>query len=424
MHYIFGLFVYVCALGALTLVGCSGTGGKSGGGGNGGDTGQVFPCTEQGIRNAIAEGGGPHGFDCDGPTTVVTEAEIVIDNDVILDGEGNLTVDGPDEYSTFRISNGYPMIAELRGFSLTGACYGVSVGPGGNFALVNSILSGNSAARCAGIYNDGTATLTNCTVSGNGIGVLNWDGDMTVTESNVFGNTDRGIQVGGGTILVIDSTVSGNKGGGIALEPAYNWVASATVMNSTVSGNIVTSGRGGGIFVGWPATLTLTNSTVSNNSAPQDSGGGIFNADTVKLIGATVSGNTAADGSGIHNYANISATVTMTIQDTLVEDACGGPGTIVSEAHNIESPGDTCGFSQSTDHANISAEDLKLGTLQDNGGPTETHALGPGSIAIDVIPETECLDQAGKRLTTDQRGEPRPETNGTMCDVGAFELQP
>jgi len=58
----------------------------------------VFPCTEEGIRDAIAVGGGPHPFDCDGPTTVVTEAEIVIDSDVILDGEGNLTVDGNDDH--------------------------------------------------------------------------------------------------------------------------------------------------------------------------------------------------------------------------------------------------------------------------------------------------------------------------------------
>ena len=58
----------------------------------GGVCGTVFPCTEQGIRDAIAAGGGPYTFDCDGPTTVVTEAEIVIDNNVILDGEGNLTV--------------------------------------------------------------------------------------------------------------------------------------------------------------------------------------------------------------------------------------------------------------------------------------------------------------------------------------------
>ena len=85
MRYLLG-FACVCALGATPLlVGCGDTGGT---------TGQVFPCTERGIRNAIAEGGGPHTFDCHGPTTVVTEAEIVIDNDVIIDGETLLTVDG------------------------------------------------------------------------------------------------------------------------------------------------------------------------------------------------------------------------------------------------------------------------------------------------------------------------------------------
>jgi hypothetical protein len=63
-------------------------------------------------------------------------------------------------------------------------------------------------------------------------------------------------------------------------------------------------------------------------------------------------------------------------------------------------------------------------TYLDVGEPTETHALGDGSVAIDVIPEEDCVDADGARLTTDQRGEPRPETGGTMCDVGAFEAQP
>ena len=53
-----------------------------------------------------------------------------------------------------------------------------------------------------------------------------------------------------------------------------------------------------------------------------------------------------------------------------------------------------------------------------------THALLPGSIAIDQTPAEDCVDADGQPLTTDQRGEPRPETGGTMCDVGAFELQP
>jgi hypothetical protein len=60
----------------------------------------------------------------------------------------------------------------------------------------------------------------------------------------------------------------------------------------------------------------------------------------------------------------------------------------------------------------------KLGPLQNNGGPTETHALLPGSVAIDRIPEAAC------DLDTDQRGEPRPACEEWRCDVGAFEVQP
>jgi hypothetical protein len=63
---------------------------------------------------------------------------------------------------------------------------------------------------------------------------------------------------------------------------------------------------------------------------------------------------------------------------------------------------------------------LDLGPLADNGGPTQTHALLPGSVAIDVIPADDCVDTEGEPLTTDQRGFPRD----SMCDVGAFEVQP
>jgi len=59
----------------------------------------------------------------------------------------------------------------------------------------------------------------------------------------------------------------------------------------------------------------------------------------------------------------------------------------------------------------MSAEELNLGELADNGGPTMTHALltePTVSVAIDQIPEAECLDADGAALTTDQRGEPRP----------------
>jgi len=55
-------------------------------------------------------------------------------------------------------------------------------------------------------------------------------------------------------------------------------------------------------------------------------------------------------------------------------------------------------------------------------GRTETHALLPGSVAVDRIPEAMCMDADGLPLTTDERSEPRP--GGAMCDVSAFEVQP
>ncbi|MGB5220819.1 MAG: choice-of-anchor Q domain-containing protein [Polyangiales bacterium] len=114
---------------------------------------------------------------------------------------------------------------------------------------------------------------------------------------------------------------------------------------------------------------------------------------------------------------------TLTLTNTLVDNDCANtPPT--SGGHDIECPGDTYGFDQATDQVNVRAEQQNLGPPQDNGEASMTHALLPGSVAINEIPEPDCVDADGAPLTTDQRGEPRPETGGSMCDVGAFEVQP
>ncbi|MGB5696289.1 MAG: right-handed parallel beta-helix repeat-containing protein [Polyangiales bacterium] len=442
MRYLLG-FLCVCALGVVPLVGCGQSLGPM----------KAFPCTEQGIREAIAEGGGLHTFSCDGPTTVVTEAEIVIDNDVLLDGEGNLTVDGDDDHLVFLISEG--VAAELRGLSVTRSTAATDDGGitnTGTLRLTDSTVSGNGNS---GIVNSGTLTLTDSTVSGNGnAGIVN-SGTLTVTNTTVSGSTNAGIHnygtvmltditvsgngsggiynAGGGTLTVTNSTVSGNGNAGIVNSGTLT-VTNSTVSgndrsgihnedggtlrltDSTVSGNTVIYGGGGGIRNNL-GTVMLTNCTVSGNTA--DSGGGIRNnLGTVMLTNCTVSGNTADDGAGIFNDGG-----TLTVTNTLVDDVCGGD-TMVSGGNNIESPNDTCGFDQTSDQPGVSTDDLKLGPLADNGGPTMTHALLPGSVAINVIREADCVDADGAPLTTDQRGEPRPETGGTMCDVGAFEVQP
>jgi len=102
------------------------------------------------------------------------------------------------------------------------------------------------------------------------------------------------------------------------------------------------------------------------------------------------------------------------LANSVVDGACDG--NITSNGHNIESPGNTCGFDQTGDQSSVTVEQLNLGELADNGGPTMTHALGAGSVAIDHIPAVDC------QVTEDQRGEPRP--GGSMCDVGSFEVLP
>ena len=87
-------------------------------------------------------------------------------------------------------------------------------------------------------------------------------------------------------------------------------------------------------------------------------------------------------------------------------------GGISSLGHNLTDDG-TCGFIAPGD---LVVPDAMLGPLQDNGGPTETHDLLPGSPAIDAG-SVNCPPPA-----TDQRGEARPQ--GAKCDIGAVEYVP
>jgi len=113
---------------------------------------------------------------------------------------------------------------------------------------------------------------------------------------------------------------------------------------------------------------------------------------------STVSGHTSDENAtGIWNFRG-----TVRVANRLVADGCFAQHReLTSNGYNIESTGDTCGFDLSTDLFNVSAEDLRLGELEDNGGPTKTHALGAGSVAMDVIAEAECVDSGGEPLTTD-----------------------
>jgi len=170
--------------------------------------------------------------------------------------------------------------------------------------------------------------------------------------------------------------------------------------------------RGGGIDSG--GTATINNSTISGNTARYGSGGGIDSGGTATINNSTISGNTAQYASGIYG--------TATIQNSIVANNSGGncSGTLTSKGYNL-SGDNTCNFNNIGDLNNT---DPMLGPLQNNGGPTQTMALSSGSPAIDAGRPSGCTDGQGHLLTTDQRGKPRHDTEDSGgCDMGAYERQ-
>jgi hypothetical protein len=113
---------------------------------------------------------------------------------------------------------------------------------------------------------------------------------------------------------------------------------------------------------------------------------------------------------------------TVALQNSILANNTGGNchGTLNSRGYNLSSD-NSCSFDGAGDLNNT---DPELGPLQNNGGPTDTMALLPGSPAIDAGNPGGCTDSQGHLLKTDQRGMPRPDKEDPSgCDIGAYEKQ-
>ncbi len=333
-----------------------------------------LPCTEQGVSNAILQGGGPFTFACDGPTELAPQIlSFDIERDLVLDGEGNLAL----TLTSFSIAENAAV--ELRGMTLRRR-----ISNRGTLTLVNVEVRG-------GIFNAGVVTATNVAVSVGDRGISN-TGTFTATDVEVFGNS----------VGVLNSgTFIGTR--------------------VAVSNNVGTRPLGHGIGIRHHAgAMVLTNCTISQNTV-SDPENLLFHSAVLNLSDMTLAHCTVVgDGTDMRSINNRGE---LRMASTLVESGCSNGSQIIdSQGYNIESPGDTCRLGSPTDQISVSAEALDLGPLQYNGGPAKTHALGAASVAIDLVPVAACLDADGEPLTSDQRGAPRP--GGAMCDVGAFEAQP
>jgi hypothetical protein len=266
---------------------------------------------------------------------------------------------------------------------------------GGELRVSNSVIR-----RCngSGIAGYGTITVEDSEISENmstvGGGIQFYGYELFIERSEIKQNTavlGGGIRLhGDGAITVRDSTIADNVaqeyGGAIDIFPDYG--GGALLENSTVSGNHAGdfgggfSATGGGKY-GYTG-IKLTNSTLTGNSAQV--GGGIAGFCSVATRNSIIAGNSATQFPDIYPYL----------------------ATVYDLGNNILAGGPT----------------LLLGPLAHNGGRTRTHALLPGSPAINagnscVLAENGCGD-GNSALVLDQRGSNRVGN----VDIGAFERTP
>ena len=351
-------------------------------------------------------------------------------------------------------------------WSLAGAALLLALGQGVATAATITVTTNNpnavSDGQCSLIEaiinaNNDAATHADCP-AGSGTDTIVLPANANVTLTNVSDNTHgpTGLPLitsritieGNGAVIARQGSAaafgimavehSGDltlqsvtlSGGSASWGGAVENFGTLTIENSTISGNI--AGSGGGIFN--YGIVKIENSTVSGNTA--NDGGGIANLDGDSTItNSTISDNTANDGGGIFNFNGFYSYSSLTVKNSVIagNQAPVAPeiqnhGIVTANNFNLFGTnghagvfGFTLGPTDIVPARGVQVAEI-LGPLQNNGGPTQTHALASSSPAINAGNPGGCLDSAGALLTTDQRGLPRP-FNGRICDIGSYELQ-
>jgi uncharacterized repeat protein (TIGR01451 family) len=349
------------------------------------------------LRDAFAAAGASADAD---DTVSIPAGKYVLTGDILFEdgvpAENVLTIDGAGARTTTIDGAGLDRVFTLGGISAKFSDLTIT---GGAAGLASPAVPNDGGAIFIRSSSDEVLTLSSVALVGN-------------TASMAGGAISAPPENNGGTTLidiVVDhSTISGNAvtgGAGTGQGGAIQLFGSLTVTNSTIANNRVENpglDMGAGIFssvsaAGSAGNVTLTNSSIVGNSISNPTGTGagfmMFNP-TMGAAGTFTATNTIIAGN----------TVAGAVGD------CSLIGTAVSD-NNLSSDS-SCQF---TDDGSKQATDPLLGALADNGGPTDTLAIGVDSPAFDAGTATGCP-------ADDQRGTTRPQ--GAACDIGAFEVVP
>ena len=417
----------ILASGSLTLTDIALMGGHTG------TDGGIL--TNQGAL-LIHEGMIVRGYAADDGGAIFNQGSITVTNSLI--GNNEATDDGGAIFNQGSITVTNSVIENNESTDDGGAILSQ-----GSITVTNSVIKNNEAIDEGGgiNLNGGTAVLNKSTITGNkaisgsGINLFGGSTNLTVKNSTITDNNSEAIAGQGGTVSVVQSLLSGNKSGTYLVDTdltvndstisnhsgggIYFWgnEGSTTINNSTIVGN-----NKYGMFAYLTTDVTVNNSTISGNGTD---GVELFDA-TVVLNNVTITQN-SKNGVELKDEASIAILNRSLISGNGISEIVGGSGTIIGNNYNVVG---YSGSDRSTNFTPNGSDIIPTGaittvldtTLADHGGPTETHALVAGSMAIDVVSLSDA--SCNVDTTFDQRGVLRADgtgQGGAACDVGAFE---
>jgi hypothetical protein len=368
-------------------------------------------------------------------TITLAGGPLRISSNVTVTGTAQ-TIDANDESPVLYIDPA--AITSLSYLTITGGNSGLATYSGGinitspqpPVQSANRFAAAKNARRASPIANvpqagQGTS-LSHVTITGNTSkyvgGLLVENGYATLYQTTISNNTATGnasfiaggVVAFGSAVLAYGSTISGNSVPAGDVEPIGGiggYYALIALVDSTIAGNSATGSNlvTGGVAQSSPDGsggkygLITINSTISGNSATStgaDLTGGVL-VGGGSAFGAAYFVNTIVDG----NTASSGTTPNLdVIGSALAEGKYSLFGTELQATL--------------TGNGNVFAANPKLGPLANNGGPTQTRALLPGSPAIDA----GSADPVAS-IAFDQRGPGFPRVVGPTTDIGAFEGQ-
>ena len=343
-------------------------------------------------------------------------------------------------YANLTISN-CAIIDNAAGTSGGGGIYDVGV-----LALINSTIANNTVSTNtsgAGLHctSAATATITNCSFTGNnaggsgsnassGGGISN-SGALTISASTFVNNvadSDGGGIYSDGNLTVANSTFNGNSAlsdGGAIRSGNSSTSKTLSLTGCTFNAN-TSSSEGGGVDATYSGTVAITNCTFTANVGGSQGGAFRFDGINATLTNDTITGNRVPNGNGNRFGGGIYDLGQITLNNTIVAGNFQGEGTPqrhlrpaqcsqLLQSHRRPRRQTAWSTASTATRSASRTSDLRR-LYANNGGPTLTIPLLPGSPAIDK--GSNAFVAAGE---TDQRGLPRI-VNGAV-DIGAYEVQ-